>query len=193
MRYLCRCSTIAIFSSGPWSGCLILRAQLLIFSSRSRFRGVVHQHRLLYTAVSCRPSSLRVECVTPALRGVPVDVTPVRMPSYPGATPLTPSSGDFRTLSFEAEAWAEDALRQMTLDEKLGQLLMIVCYGGFTPIEGAEFRQLAHYVERNHAGALMIGTRPGGLGIERSQVYPTAALVNLLQRRAKIPMLVAAD
>ena len=39
----------------------------------------------------------------------------------------------------------------------------------------------------------MIATRPGALGIERSHVYPTAALVNALQQRARIPLLVAGD
>ena len=33
----------------------------------------------------------------------------------------------------------------------------------------------------------------GPLGIERSQVYPTAVLTNELQRRAKIPLLIGAD
>ena len=39
----------------------------------------------------------------------------------------------------------------------------------------------------------MIATRPGMLGIERSQAYPTAALVSGLQSRARIPLLVAGD
>jgi beta-N-acetylhexosaminidase len=81
----------------------------------------------------------------------------------------------------------------MTLEEKLGQLVMIACYGGFTCVESPAFQELARAVEQMHVGALMIATRPGGLGIERSQVYGTAALVDLLQRRAKIPLLVAGD
>ena len=50
-----------------------------------------------------------------------------------------------------------------------------------------------HQVEENHVGGLIIGTIRGPLGIERSQVYPTAVLTNELQHRAKIPLLVGAD
>jgi beta-glucosidase-like glycosyl hydrolase/CubicO group peptidase (beta-lactamase class C family) len=38
-----------------------------------------------------------------------------------------------------------------------------------------------------------VGTTRGPLGIERSQVYPTAELTNELQRRAKVPLLIGAD
>jgi beta-N-acetylhexosaminidase len=81
----------------------------------------------------------------------------------------------------------------MTLEEKLGQLLMVACYGGFASAAGPEFQELARQIEQNHAGGLMLATRRGALGIERSQVFPTAALVDLLQQRAKIPLVVAAD
>ena len=84
-------------------------------------------------------------------------------------------------------------LEQMTLEEKLGQLIMVACYGGFVSTESAEFQRLARLVEELHAGGLMIATRPGMLGIERSQVYATAALVSGLQSRARIPLLVAGD
>ncbi len=96
-------------------------------------------------------------------------------------------------LPAEAEGWVRSTLGQLTLEEKLGQLIMIACYGGFSSIEGSEFQRLARLVEEKHAGGLMIATRPGMLGIERSQVYATAALVNGLQSRARIPLLVAGD
>src|SRR5207249_11768941 len=44
-----------------------------------------------------------------------------------------------------------------------------------------------------HAGGFIIVTRIGPLGIEKSQAYPTAALNNELQTKAKIPLLVGAD
>ena len=81
----------------------------------------------------------------------------------------------------------------MTLEEKLGQLIMVTYYGEFTSAESPEFKELAHAVEQYHIGGLMVETRPGPLGIERSQAYPTAALANLLQGRAKVPLLISAD
>ena len=96
-------------------------------------------------------------------------------------------------LSSGAEAWVRTTLREMTLDEKLGQMLMIPCYGEFLSAESVELRELERQVEQNHAGGLMIATHAGALGIERSQAYATATLVNQLQNRAKIPLLVAGD
>jgi beta-glucosidase-like glycosyl hydrolase/CubicO group peptidase (beta-lactamase class C family) len=100
-----------------------------------------------------------------------------------------PSTG----LPAEAEAWVRTTLQAMTLEEKLGQMIMVACYGGFVSTESAEFERLVRLVEENHAGGLMIATRPGMLGIERSQVYATAALVSALQSRARVPLLVAGD
>ena len=93
----------------------------------------------------------------------------------------------------EREQWVQQTFVGMSLDEKIGQLIVVACYGGFCPIEGQEFQRLARQVEENHVGGLIIANRRGALGIERSQVYPTAALVNALQRRARIPLLASAD
>ena len=89
--------------------------------------------------------------------------------------------------------WVEKTLEKMTLREKLGQLLMVFIFGEFTSTESPEYQKLAHMVEDNRIGGFIIDTRRGPLGIDRSQVYPTAALANQLQRRAKIPLLFGAD
>jgi beta-N-acetylhexosaminidase len=90
-------------------------------------------------------------------------------------------------------AWVEQTLRKMTLREKLGQMLMPYYLGVFTPTESADFKDLVHQVEENHVGGFILGTARGPLGIERSQVYPTAVLTNELQRRAKVPLVIGAD
>jgi beta-N-acetylhexosaminidase len=89
--------------------------------------------------------------------------------------------------------WVESTLKKMTLREKLGQMLMPYYFGVFTSAESAEYRNLLHQVEENRVGGFIVGTTRGPLGIERSQVYPTAELTNELQRRAKIPLLIGAD
>ena len=63
----------------------------------------------------------------------------------------------------------------------------------FTSVESADYKNLVHEVEENHVGGFIVGTTRGPLGIERSQVYPTAELTNELQRRAKVPLLIGAD
>ncbi len=91
------------------------------------------------------------------------------------------------------DPWVERTLKKMTLDEKLGQMLMVYYFGGFTSTESQEYKDLLEQIERNHAGGFVVRTRGGPLGVVRSQVYPTAALANQLQSRAKVPLLVGAD
>jgi beta-N-acetylhexosaminidase len=89
--------------------------------------------------------------------------------------------------------WVEATLKKMTLREKLGQLLMPYYFGVFTSTESADYKELLHQVEENHVGGFILGTQRGPLGIERSQVYPSAVLTNELQRHAKTPLLIGAD
>lgn len=90
-------------------------------------------------------------------------------------------------------AWVNQTLKKMTLREKIGQMLMVSYFGAFRSAESPEYKEMLSQVEENHVGGLIIDTTRGPLGIERSQVYPTAVITNELQRRAKIPLLVGAD
>jgi beta-glucosidase-like glycosyl hydrolase/CubicO group peptidase (beta-lactamase class C family) len=101
--------------------------------------------------------------------------------------PRTPSQ------SPASAAWVEKTLKHMTLREKLGQMLMVSFFGVFSPADSPEYKEILHEVEENHVGGLIIVTDRGPLGLERSQVYPTAVMTNELQRRAKLPLIVGAD
>jgi beta-N-acetylhexosaminidase len=81
----------------------------------------------------------------------------------------------------------------MTLREKLGQLLMPYYFGVFESTESPAYKDLLHQVEDNHVGGFILGTIRGPLGIERSQVYPTAVIMNALQAHSKVPLLIGAD
>jgi beta-N-acetylhexosaminidase len=90
-------------------------------------------------------------------------------------------------------AWVERTLAHMTLREKLGQMLMVYYFGRFTSTESPDYQEMLHEISDNHIGGIIIGTIRGQLGIERSEVYPTAVTLNEFQRRAKVPLLVGAD
>jgi beta-N-acetylhexosaminidase len=92
-----------------------------------------------------------------------------------------------------SSAWVEATLKKMTLREKIGQMLMPYYFGVFTSTDSADYKELLHQVEENYVGGFILGTERGPLGIERSQVYPTAALTNELQKHAKLPLLIGAD
>ena len=91
------------------------------------------------------------------------------------------------------EKWVQQTLAKMTLDEKLGQMVMVYYWGRFTSADDPDFRDLLRQVKEQHIGGLILQAQRTPTGVERSQVYPTAALSNELQRAAKIPLLVAAD
>ncbi len=93
----------------------------------------------------------------------------------------------------DAGKWARKTLKKMTLDEKIGQLFLVYYFGGFTSTESEEYKNLVAHLERNRVGGFVVRTRAAAVGFSRSQVYPTAILANQLQRRSKLPLLVAAD
>src|SRR5690349_9950544 len=104
-----------------------------------------------------------------------------------------PGNNARQRLSPDAESWVKRTLAKMSLEEKLGQLVMLSFTGEFTSSESAEFREWQRAIEQKHVGSFMLGTRVGPLGIEIGKPYATAALINLLQKTARIPLLFAAD
>jgi beta-N-acetylhexosaminidase len=84
----------------------------------------------------------------------------------------------------EQAEWVESSLREMTLEERVGQLIMPDTTGVLMHEEGPEFRRLAEAVERFHVGGFIIYS---------GDALTAAALTNRLQARARVPLLFASD
>src|ERR1700688_2987837 len=108
-------------------------------------------------------------------------------------SPRAPAAPKTAELSPESERWVAQTLKSMSLDEKIGQLFAVWAYGSFLSTESQDYKDLLRDVEEKHIGSFAIETQGSPVGIVRSQVYPTAVLVNTLQSHAKVPLLVAAD
>src|SRR6202521_586576 len=108
-------------------------------------------------------------------------------------SPRAPDAPKPAELSSEGQRWVAQTLKQMSLDEKIGQLFAVWAYGSFLSTESQDYKDLLRDVEEKHIGSFAIQTQGSPLGVERSQVYPTAILVNTLQKHAKIPLLMGAD
>ena len=106
--------------------------------------------------------------------------------------PTAPAAAPSK-LSADAELWVAQSLKKMTIDEKIGQVFAVWAYGGFLSTESPEYKDLLRDVEEKHIGSFVMQTQGSPVGVVRSQVYPTAVLVNALQTRAKVPLLIAAD
>ncbi|MFQ5778711.1 MAG: glycoside hydrolase family 3 N-terminal domain-containing protein, partial [Terriglobia bacterium] len=97
-------------------------------------------------------------------------------------------------LSRQGERWVKRQLQRMTLEEKVGQLLVVSYFGGFTQTDSEEFIRLVRQVRELRVGGFIVSTRPTKpTGFERSEIYALAHLTNRLQELANIPLLVAAD
>src|SRR5215208_3127248 len=89
-----------------------------------------------------------------------------------------------REPSSKALKWANEQLRKMSLEEKVGQLISVGVNATFINQDSDAYRTLRHQVEDN---------KVGGIILFRSPVYESAILVNRMQQLARYPLLVSAD
>jgi beta-N-acetylhexosaminidase len=80
--------------------------------------------------------------------------------------------------------WADEKLKKMSLDEKVGQLVHIGINARFLPQDSWEFQQLKRQVVENKIGGIIFFVGP---------VYETVHLMNRMQEFADIPLLISAD
>jgi len=114
--------------------------------------------------------------------------------SLQAASPQGAQRSSFLTaLTPEQNNWVESSLRQMTLEEKVGQLLFTTYHGSFTATDSEAYAQMMHDINDLHVGGFITITHGSPLGIIKDQAYPTAVLANQLQSKSKLPLLIGAD
>ncbi len=110
------------------------------------------------------------------------------------ATPAFAQGDSGKQLPRAARRWVERTLKRLTLEEKVGQLLMVPYFGAFSNNKSDEFARLSQQVRELHVGGFVVATRPRKpSGIELTEVYALARLTNRLQQLARTPLLVAGD
>jgi len=82
------------------------------------------------------------------------------------------------------EDWVRKTLRSLTLDEKIGQMIIADANVTFWNRESEEYKKLQHHIVDNQVG---------GVILFRSEVWPTAVITNRWQEMAKLPLLISAD
>ena len=96
--------------------------------------------------------------------------------------------GDKKTQRFEpskkAWDWADDQLKKMSVEEKVGQLVHVGVNARFANQDSAFFKNLKRDIEENKIGGIIFFGAP---------IYETAHLANRMQELAKIPMLMSLD
>ena len=89
-----------------------------------------------------------------------------------------------REPSSKALKWANEQLRKMSLEEKVGQLISVGVNATFLNQDSDAYRSLKHQIEDN---------KVGGIILFRGPVYESVILVNRMQQLARYPLLVSAD
>ena len=83
-----------------------------------------------------------------------------------------------------ARLWVDSVLATLTLEEKLGQMIMVGVDGHFQALDSDP-------LARTTSDVVELGV--GGLILWQSDVYEAAHVLNAVQVRARVPLLVAAD
>lgn len=89
-----------------------------------------------------------------------------------------------RDPSSAAVKWANEELKKMSLEEKVGQLISIGVNASFMNQDSDAYRTLKRHVEEN---------KIGGIILFRGHVYDSVILMNRMQQHARYPLLVSAD
>jgi beta-N-acetylhexosaminidase len=89
-----------------------------------------------------------------------------------------------REPSSKALKWANEQLRKMSVEEKVGQLISVGVNATFLNQDSDAYRSLKHQIEDN---------KVGGIILFRGSVYESVVLMNRMQQLARYPLLISAD
>lgn len=96
-------------------------------------------------------------------------------------------------LDVAGRRWAERTLKKMSLEQKIGQMLMVQSQARFMNDDSAEAKRLNDLIQRYHLGGIVLSV-PVELGVlNRTLPYEAAMFTNALQRDAELPLIISAD
>ncbi len=96
-------------------------------------------------------------------------------------------------LTKEGRRWAEQMLKKLTLEEKVGQLLSVRYFMDFENFDSDAYRQFRDQMQKYHLGSVLLTVHVDGPTLLKSLPLEAAAMSNQLQRDSKLPLLIAAD
>src|SRR4051812_25823285 len=96
-------------------------------------------------------------------------------------------------LTKDGDKWAQKTLKKLSVEEKIGQLIMVRALAEFQNVESPAYTSLRDDIRKYHLGSVIITVRVDGGFLLRNQPYEAAMVTNRLQRDSDLPLLVAAD
>jgi beta-N-acetylhexosaminidase len=99
--------------------------------------------------------------------------------------PLAPSAKPSST--------AQRAMKSLTLRERVAQLVIAPCFGYMPNKRTAEFKKFDRWVHDVEVGGLIVVNQVVNGVVRNAEPYQMAAFFNQMQRRSKVPLLIAGD
>ncbi len=96
-------------------------------------------------------------------------------------------------LDRKGERWAAATLRKMTLEEKIGQMIVVWAKVKFLNAESPEYLEMRDEIAKYHVGGFGMTDPVKDSRLAMSEPLEAAALANRLQKDSKYPLLFAAD
>jgi beta-N-acetylhexosaminidase len=96
-------------------------------------------------------------------------------------------------LDRKGERWATSTLRKMTIQDKVGQMIMVWARVKFLNVQNPEYLKLLDEMDRFHVGGFGVTVEVDETGLVKSEPLEAAFLTNSLQKHSKYPLLLAAD
>lgn len=122
----------------------------------------------------------------PALMSAPAETQRARRPVATAKGPQASPGAAERAI---AQRW----LKNMTMRDKIAQLVIITSYGEAPSSRSQAFRDFVRAVRDLKVGGMIVVNRVVGGSVRNAEPYAMAAFLNRMQRFAKVPLLVGAD
>ncbi|MGB0122758.1 MAG: glycoside hydrolase family 3 N-terminal domain-containing protein [Silvibacterium sp.] len=91
------------------------------------------------------------------------------------------------------KAWVEQTLKQLTLEEKVGQMLQIRVYGDYQAFTEPDYAIIRDQIQKYHIGSVDLDARMFGPNLVKGTPVQVATVLNRLQHDSELPLLVGAD
>ncbi len=96
-------------------------------------------------------------------------------------------------LDKDGDKWAQKLLKKLTVEEKVGQIMMTSAPAEFLNVQSAEYARVRDLIQKYHLGGLTLTVRWDGPLLFRNMPYEAAEWTNALQSLADVPLIFAAD
>jgi beta-N-acetylhexosaminidase len=96
-------------------------------------------------------------------------------------------------LDRDGDKWAQKTLKKLSLEEKIGQMLLVWSRAEFLNVNSPQYLYLREVMRKYHLGAFGMTVWTDGPFLLRNQPYEAAMMLNELQRDSELPLLIGAD